>query len=130
MGAGWSLIGTNSGFYVSGRYLHEAWWLWLFACGNVYNARRCKRICYNYYCAFCHRNFIRRFCYHDAEGSEIHQCLFIRQSLWICLAGHWHAHQNIYDRCSNANGFAWFDDGSFLCCYRHDIRTYTYQAGE
>ena len=87
-------------------------------------------------CIFIDHYFAGNNCYylwcirhHDAEGSEIYQCIFIGQPLRICVAGYWNANTNIYQWCSIANGIAWINDSSFLCCHRHDLQQNTYKAG-
>ena len=83
---------------------------------------------HHHYCTCNHCNFIRRLRYHDAEGSEIYQCLFIRQSLRVYFARYRYANKNSYNRCCNANGISWIDDSSFLRRHRDDLRSHTYKA--
>ena len=68
----------TAGSMFLGRYFHETGRLWLFAGSHLPYAGRSKGICQYYYCSFYHCHFIWRLRYHDAEGSEIYQCLFIQ----------------------------------------------------
>ena len=91
LGARWSFFCTDSGFYVFGRHLYETRWLWLFAGCYIHHARRRKRICTHHHSTFCNCYFIWSLRYYDAEGPEIHQCLFFCKPLRICFVRHWYA---------------------------------------
>ena len=57
---------------------------------------------------------------------EIHQCLLFRIALRFGTVRTLDDDTNQLHRCYPANVESWFDDGSFLCPYRYDLRPYPY----